>query len=63
MITTFATKVVSVRGTSFEAAASEGGSATTESMAVPDLPLAQSTFKGQELSKSDRPELSAAKVC
>lgn len=54
-------KVVSVRGTSFEASSAEGGSAATETVAVPELPISQSSFLGQQLSKSDRPELSSAK--
>lgn len=56
-----AVKVVSVRGTSFEAAAATGGSASTETLTVPELPVSQSSFVGQELSKSDRPELASAK--
>jgi len=54
-------KLLTVRGTSFEAAATEGGSATQEKLG--DAPTATdlSTFVKQELSKSDRPELSSAK--
>lgn len=55
-----AIKVVTVRGTSFEPAAVEGGSASTDqvsSTVSQDL----SEFMGQELSKSDRPELTSAK--
>ena len=53
-------KVVTVRATAFDPAA-EGGSAPVEVLAAgPDLGLAQ--FKGQELSKSERPELTAARV-
>lgn len=55
-------QVITVRGTSFEAANMEGGSAGTEDVAVGDLPVDLSQFLGQELSKSDRPELTAAKV-
>ncbi|KAK3878915.1 hypothetical protein Pcinc_016458 [Petrolisthes cinctipes] len=57
-----AVKVITVRGTSFEAASVEGGNAETEDVAVGDLPLDISQFVGQELSKSDRPELTAAKT-
>ncbi|KAK7070798.1 hypothetical protein SK128_006325, partial [Halocaridina rubra] len=46
----------------FEAAEVEGGSASNESLNVADLPLDVSQFVGQELSKSDRPELTAAKT-
>ena len=54
-------KVVTVRPTAFEADAASGGSAAEESMAAPDAPKT-SEFVGQELSKSDRPELASAKV-
>lgn len=57
-----AVKVITVRGTSFEAAAAEGGSASSDAVAAGDLPLDVSSFIGQELSKSDRPELTAAKT-
>ena len=54
-------KVVTVRGTAFEKAAAEGGSA-----AVTDLAAAQSgtstRYVGAELSRSERPELTAARV-
>jgi electron transfer flavoprotein alpha subunit len=53
-------KVITVRATAFEAAG-EGGSAVIESLpAGPDL--AQSRLVGRELTKSERPELTAAKV-
>lgn len=53
-------KVITVRGTAFDAAG-EGGAAGVEKIAAVDNPGA-STFIGQELSKSERPELTAAKV-
>ena len=53
-------KVVTVRTAAF-AAASEGGSATIESVSVP-APAGISSFSSAELSKSDRPELTAAKI-
>jgi electron transfer flavoprotein alpha subunit len=53
-------KIVTVRTTAF-AAAEEGGSAATESVAVPD-PVGISTFASEELSKSDRPELTSARI-
>lgn len=56
-----AVKVISVRGTSFEAAEVQGGGAASEDVAVGDMPMDVSQFVGQELSKSDRPELTAAK--
>ena len=56
-----AVKVITVRGTTFPAAASEGGSASIETVAATsDSGL--STFVGQQLTKSDRPELTAAKI-
>jgi len=56
-----AVKVLSVRGTAFDAAATEGGSATVETLAsVTDAGI--STFVGQELAVSDRPELTAASI-
>lgn len=58
---TDATKVITVRGTGFDAAAATGGSAAVESVAaVADS--GKSSFVGRELSKSDRPELTAAKI-
>ena len=54
-------KVVSVRGTGFDPAPGEGGSAPVEAVAsVHDAGL--STFVGEELAKSERPELTAARV-
>ena len=58
---TDATKVITVRTTGFDAAAATGGSASTESVAaVADS--GQSSFVGREVTKSDRPELTAAKI-
>ena len=56
-----AKKVITVRTTSFEPAAAEGGSASVENAAA----VAASdkvSFVGQELSQSDRPELTSAKI-
>jgi len=56
-----AIKVITVRGTGFDAAADEGGSASTEEIpASEDSQL--SSFVGQELTKSERPELTSARV-
>jgi electron transfer flavoprotein alpha subunit len=55
-----AKKVVTVRTTAFNAAA-EGGSASIEVIADPKGPF-KSEYIGEELSKSDRPELTAAKI-
>ena len=54
-------KVITVRATGFDAAAATGGTAATETVtAVADS--GKSSFVGRELAKSDRPELTAAKV-
>ncbi|MEM8510976.1 electron transfer flavoprotein alpha subunit [Massilia sp. MP_M2] len=53
-------KVITVRGTAFESAAA-GGSAAIEAIAAV-LDAGTSSFVGRELAKSDRPELTAAKV-
>lgn len=55
-------KIVSVRGTSFEAAPLEGGSGKCEPAPSGDYKTNQVEFIKQELSKSDRPELTSAKV-
>jgi len=56
-----AIKVITVRGTAFDAVAAEGGSATVADLdTVTDAGL--SSFVGEELAKSDRPDLTAAKV-
>jgi len=57
---TDAKKVITVRTAAFPAAG-EGGSAPIEPVAAADDP-ALSTFVGEELSKLERPELTAAKV-
>jgi len=56
-----AVKIMTVRTTAFEADESTGGSAAQDTIDAPDAPK-NSEFVGQELSKSDRPELGAAKV-
>jgi electron transfer flavoprotein alpha subunit len=54
-------KVITVRSTAFDAAAASGGSAPVEQVAAPaDAGL--SAFVSRELSKSERPELTAAKI-
>ena len=53
--------VITVRGTGFEKAAAEGGSAAIEDVSGPgDAGI--SSFVGEELAKSERPELTSAKV-
>lgn len=56
-----ATKVITVRGTAFDDAAAEGGSAASESIDG-SATAANSEFIGQEVVKSDRPSLTAASV-
>jgi electron transfer flavoprotein alpha subunit len=58
---TDATKVITVRTTGFDPAAATGGSAAVETAtAVADS--GKTTFVGSEIAKSDRPELTAAKI-
>jgi electron transfer flavoprotein alpha subunit len=57
-----AIKVLSVRGTSFPAVAVGSGSASQEKAADVEIPTDKSEFVKQELIKSDRPELTAAKT-
>ena len=54
-------KVMTVRGTAFDAAAAEGGSAAVEAVDVAK-DAGVSAFASEELAKSDRPELTAASV-
>jgi electron transfer flavoprotein alpha subunit len=54
-------KVITVRAASFDPVAPEGGHATIETVPIQDHPT-RSTYIGAELSKSERPELSAARV-
>ena len=54
-------KVIGVRTTSFDPASTTGGSASVESVDAADADPKVS-FVGQELSKSDRPELTSADI-
>ncbi len=54
-------KLISVRMTAFEDAASEGGSASVEPVAAADDP-GVSRFVGQDLTVTERPELTSARV-
>ena len=56
-----ATKVITVRTTGFDPAAASGGSAAVETQAA-QADSGKSTFLGSEIAKSDRPELTAAKI-
>ena len=54
--------VITVRGTAFEPAADQGGSAAVETMSPDAGDQSQSTYVGSELSSSERPELTSARV-
>ncbi|MYG53858.1 MAG: electron transfer flavoprotein subunit alpha/FixB family protein [Rhodospirillaceae bacterium] len=54
-------KVVTVRQTAFDAADAEGGGAAVETIDA-GADIEGSEFVGQELSRSDRPELTSARV-
>ena len=54
-------KVVTVRQTAFDAAPAEGGNAAVEAIDA-GADVEGSAFVGQELSRSDRPELTSARV-
>ena len=56
-----AIKVLTVRGTAFDAASADGGSAAIEAVASAH-DAGKSAFVGEEVAKSDRPELTAAKI-
>jgi electron transfer flavoprotein alpha subunit len=56
-----AKKIITVRAASFDPAPAEGGSAPIEAAATAEIPNS-SRFIGAELSKSERPELTAARV-
>ena len=54
-------KIITVRASSFDPVAAEGGSATVENVAVATSDP-KSKYLSAELSKSERPELTAAKI-
>ena len=56
--------VITVRGTAFEKAATSGGSGSVEVVSTDGAGLEQSlsTFAGSEIAKSERPELTSAKI-
>ncbi len=56
-----ATKVITVRTTGFDPAAAMGGSASVEVIAAVAAST-KATFKGSEIARNDRPELTAAKI-
>jgi len=56
-----AVKVITVRATGFDPVAAGGGSAAVEAVAAAH-DAGTSSFVGEEMAKSDRPELTAAKI-
>jgi electron transfer flavoprotein alpha subunit len=54
-------KVITVRSTGFDAAAASGGAAVVEGVPVASA-SSRSSYVGSEIAKSDRPELTAAKI-
>ena len=56
-----AVKVITVRATGFDAVVAEGGSAAIEAIAATH-DAGKSSFVSEELAKSDRPELTAARI-
>lgn len=59
---TDAQKVVTVRPTAFDKAVEEGGTASIEPINIAVAAESRSRFVGQELSRSERPELTTARV-
>ncbi len=58
---TDAVKLITVRATAFEGVTAEGGSASVESVSAAEA-SDLSSFVGQELTRSERPELTSARV-
>ena len=56
-----AKRVITIRATAFPAAAADGDPAPVEAVAVPDLPT-PAAFVSAELTRSGRPDLTAARV-
>ena len=54
-------KIITVRTTAFDAAPAEGGAASIEQVSAGE-DAGKSKFVGEELAKSDRPELTAAEI-
>jgi electron transfer flavoprotein alpha subunit len=61
VVSSDAKKVITVRASSFDPVAEEGGNATIEPVAKIETPQ-DSRYVSSELSKSERPELTAARV-
>jgi electron transfer flavoprotein alpha subunit len=56
-----AIKIITVRGTAFSAAAASGGNAPIAAIAAPGA-IGLSRFAGAELARSERPELTSARI-
>jgi electron transfer flavoprotein alpha subunit len=56
-----AKKIISVRGSSFDPVAAEGGAAAVETLSIAPHPVG-AKYVSSELSKSERPELTSARV-
>lgn len=54
--------IITVRTTAFEKASSEGGAAEIEDCVMPEVGTRKSAFVGNELTVSDRPELTSADI-
>ena len=54
--------IITVRTTAFEKASSEGGAADIEDCKMPEVGTRKSAFVGNELTVSDRPELTSADI-
>ena len=55
-------KLMTVRGTAFSAAAATGGNAPIEALTAGEGDVGLVQFVGQEVTKSERPELTAARI-
>ncbi len=55
-------KLITVRSTAFDAVSAEGGQGAVESIKPSAEPLQLTQFVGQELTRSERPELTSARV-
>ncbi|CAA2107929.1 Electron transfer flavoprotein subunit alpha [Methylobacterium bullatum] len=55
-------KVITVRMAAFKAASAGGSAAPVEPVSASAPASSKSTFKGEEIAQSDRPELAAAKI-
>ncbi|WP_279356875.1 electron transfer flavoprotein subunit alpha/FixB family protein [Methylobacterium indicum] len=59
---TDAKRVITVRTAAFQATAEGGSAAPVEAVSAASAPAAKSSFKGEEIAKSDRPELAGARI-